>query len=149
VWWLKYYRNGKAYRESSKTTKVEDAKKLLKLREGEIAKGKIPGIYFDRIKFDEIAEDFLTDYNLNNRKSMERATISTNRLKDAFSGMRVPEITTPHIQAYIKRRLEGEASHATVNRELAALKRMLNLGARQTPPKVDRVIIDPEFWTTS
>ena len=34
VFWIKYYRNGKPYRESSKTTKEDDAKKLLKLREG-------------------------------------------------------------------------------------------------------------------
>jgi hypothetical protein len=44
VWWIKYYRHGKPYRESSKSEKVTDAQRLLKKREGEIAEGKLPGI---------------------------------------------------------------------------------------------------------
>ena len=36
-------------------------------------------------------------------------------------------------------RIHEGAANATINPELATLKRILNLGAQQTPPKVDRV----------
>ena len=39
VWWIKYYRNGHGMRESSHSTKEGDARRLLKLREGDIEHG--------------------------------------------------------------------------------------------------------------
>lgn len=139
TYWIKYYRNGKPYRESTRGTKEADAKRLLKKREGEISEGKLPGIYFDRVRFDELAEDFLVDYRINGKKSLVRAEWSVTHLKEDFEGVRATDITTPRIRAYIDKRLDQGAANASINRELAALKRMLNLGARQTPPKVDRV----------
>ncbi|MGD8974468.1 MAG: site-specific integrase, partial [Desulfobacterales bacterium] len=66
VWWIKYYRNGEPLRESSGSAKKMVAKKLLDRREGEIAIGKIPGIKFEKVKFDELAEEYLIDYRINN-----------------------------------------------------------------------------------
>ncbi len=143
TYWIKYYRNGKPYCESSKSEKETVAKNLLKRREGEIAEGKIPGIYFDRVKFDELSGDLVSDYKINGRKSLERVENSIKHLKKHFEGIRVTEITTPRIRKYIEKRLEEGAENATINRELAALKRMLNLGAQQTPPRVDRVPFIP------
>ena len=102
IYWIKYYRNGKPYRESTKSAKEVDAKRLLKRREGEISEGKLPGIYFDRVRFAELAEDFLADYRINRQKSLDRAELSVKHLSDIFDGMRVTSIDTPKIKLTLK-----------------------------------------------
>ena len=139
TWWIKYYRQGKYYRESSGSIKKMVAKKLLNRREGDIAKGKTPGVQFDKISFEDLAENFLRDYRVNQKKSLAKATRSVNHLATAFERLAVPQITTPRINAFIESRINEGAANATINRELAALKRMMNIGAQQTPPMVDRV----------
>jgi integrase len=96
-------------------------------------------VHFDKVTFDKLAEEFLTDYRINKMKSIARAEINVNQLKKKFEGCRVPQITKPKIKEYIEKRLKDGVAGGTVNRELSALKRILNLGAKQTPPKIDRV----------
>jgi len=58
TYWIKYYQNGRPIRETSHSTEKRIAERLLKKREGEIVKGRLPGVYFDKVTFQELAEDF-------------------------------------------------------------------------------------------
>lgn len=57
-------------------------------------------------------------------------------LRPAFGHTRAARLTTTVINRYRDDRLEAEAAPATINREMAMLKRALNLGRISTPPKV-------------
>ena len=132
---MKYYRNGKPYYESSKSDKERDAKKLLKKREGQIEEGRFRGLNAESVRFEEITKDLLTDYELNNRKSIVHTKVRVKHLNDFFGGMRVNDINTPTVSRYIVSRRDQGAENATINRELAALKRAFSLAVQCTPPK--------------
>jgi integrase len=135
TYWIKYYRNGKPYRESARTKKETDARKFLKKREGEVADGRFRGLRAEKVKFEEISKDLITDYEVNKRKSIVHAKIRVKHLDDFFKGMRVNDIDTPTVSRYVVMRRDQGAENATVNRELAALKRAFSLAVKCTPPK--------------
>src|SRR5207245_4859692 len=132
VYWVKYYRNGHPYRESSGSTLERDAKDLLNRRLGDIAAGRPLNPRADRIKLGELLDDLLNDYHVNERASLRRMKQLLKHLRPALGHFRATVVTTADINRYIAARQAANAANASINRELAALKRAYSLAGRAT-----------------
>ena len=140
IWWVKYYGNGKPYRESTHTADEAKAKDFLKRRLAEIITGNFVGPRTERIRLDELAEDFLRDYRINGRKSLSEAESRWRvHLKPFFGDLRAVEVSSDLVARYVDGRQKAGAQNATINREIACLKRTYHLGQCMTPPKVNRL----------
>ena len=132
-WYIGWSVGGKFYRRSTRSTNKAVARRLLKKKLGEAVAGKDPSI--ERVTFADMRARILTDYVSNEKKSVTRVKRSITNLGAVFDDSdTVPAITEARIESFKAVRLEDGAANATINRELAALKRMLKLtGAHPMP----------------
>lgn len=128
TWWIRYYRNGRRFEESSRSEKYTDAERLLKIREGKIAEGAPISPAIGRLRFEEATADVVADYRINRKRSIRQLERRiTLHLTPFFGGRRMVNLTTADVRAYIARRQAANASNAEINRELAILKRAFRL----------------------
>lgn len=155
IWWVRYYRNGKRYEESSGSAKKGVAIDLLKTREGDGPGGRVtPKI--GRLRFEDAAADMLNDYRTNGKRSLDEVERRIRlHLEPWFGGRRLATITPVDVRAYIakrqadteivrsahdvkrkdgtvrhvpeQRRTIARVSNAEINRELTILKRIFSL----------------------
>jgi integrase len=139
VIWLKYRdASGRIVRETTGTENAQEAKRLLKLREGAAADGKITLPRAEKITLAELADDLRAEYKSNGRRSADRLEFSLAHLLPALGTAKAQHLTTAAVTAYTVKRQAAGAANATINRELAALKRMLRLAAQGE--KITRVV---------
>ena len=85
----------------------------------------------EKTTFKDLAKILLDDYKANGRQSIRRAKSSTQNLRRFFADSRAIDITEDRLNTYIVFRQEEKAANATINRELAALKRAFRLAGRK------------------
>lgn len=131
TWWIKYYQHGKALYETSRSGNPAEARALLRQREGAIERGVPVSPRAAKVTVAELFADLINDYKANERSSLPKLEQQVGRLTDAFGDRRAAELTTAELRAYILRRQEENASNATVNRELAVIRRAYAIAIRE------------------
>jgi integrase len=130
TWWIAYSYRGKEYRESTRSNERTDATALLKKRLGEVGLGKPAGNAEERVTFDELAKDFIRDYEIMGKRSIAFARERVGVLRRHFEQVAPVDVTAARLREFVQTRLSEGVAPATVNRDLAALRRMFTLAVQ-------------------
>ena len=130
TYWVQYGWRGEDRRESSGSTKRQDATKLLRKRMAEMGTGKVTGPAEEKVTFEDLAKMIRDDYAVNGRRSSKRLGLALKHLRGFFGGSAALNISTDQLTSYIVLRQESGAANSSIMKELGALKRAFNLAVR-------------------
>ena len=127
VWWI-HFHDGDGRRHREKVGKKSLAIKRYQVRKTEVYEGRFFPLRHGPT-FAVLKEDLFDDYRTN-RQNLEPIETAWKRLKPVFGTMRAESLTTEKLNQYIAGQLAYGYANASVNRDMACLKRMLRLATR-------------------
>ena len=120
VWWIDYYVDGTRHRESSKSTRLRDAKGLLSQRLAEAGAGEFvrPATRRSTL-FVDLLDDLEPYYERKRRKSIKRLRVTVAHLRRHFPRIRANALNEDRIDRYIIDRRNEGASDSSIQKELS------------------------------
>jgi hypothetical protein len=109
VWWIRYRHKHRTVRESARTTRYEDAKKLLNERRRTADRHEAINPRANRVTFTEMAERLRADYRVNG-KHLPTLGSRLGRLEPVFGARRMADIGLHDIARYKDERLAAKAT---------------------------------------
>ncbi|HTU33803.1 MAG TPA: site-specific integrase [Candidatus Acidoferrum sp.] len=128
VYRIKYYVDGRASYESSKSNRYLDAQKLLEKRRVEVYSGTHLDRRTKRTMMGELFDLLIRDYKINGKRVDWVEGVVRKHLRPYFGTKSVGNFKFDAAQAYVDKRQTAGAANATINRGLSLLHRALVLG---------------------
>lgn len=97
----------------------------------------------DKTTIADLLVDLVVDYRVNGKRVDWCELVVKTHLKPYFGNVPAAKLTTDLVKKYMATRQDKGIANATVNRELALLRRSFNLARMSTPPKVAKVPFIP------
>lgn len=125
-WWMQHFHHGQRFRKSTGCDRLKDAQDVLRktladIEQQDRSTHTVAGLY---AAFEE-------DYVTNGRKSIAHVkSLWKNHLAGYFAAIAAVDVTPDQVAEYVRRRRGEGAANASINRELAALKRMYKLALK-------------------
>jgi integrase len=142
IWWMQYYVRGRLVQETTGFTEKADAENLLKQRIGEVAAGLRVGS--ERATISDLCNLVMEDNHLRNLRDAQHVEWRYKaNVAPVLGRLLASRFGQAQVRQYIASRRAAGASNATVNRELAIVRRGFKLGLREDPPLVQRQVVIP------
>lgn len=131
VWWMSFTYEGRQIRRSTETSDKRLAEAILGKVKVQIVEGK----YFDKPRedaktFSELMDRYLREH-ASRRMHYRRYVNMVDNLKAFFGDPKLHHVTPKTIVAFKNKRYADGVTPATINRELAVLKKAFNLACRE------------------
>lgn len=143
TWWCAYYGpssdgGSREYRESSHSTNERDAWRLLRERQREVGNHRKDGTAFQgpdaaRVIIGGLLTTLFDDYQHGERpiKSLRQQRGHLKPVREFFGHRRALSLTPDRVREYIAERRAAGRATATIDRELAILKRAYSLPVKE------------------
>ena len=137
IWWMQYYVRGSLVRETTDFTEKADAENLLKQKIGEAAAGRHAGAV--RATIGDICALVIEDNRLRRLRDAKHVEWRyKSHIEPLLARLSVARFGPTQVGQYIAQRRAAGVSDSTINRELAIVRRGMQLGYEADPPLVHR-----------
>jgi integrase len=146
IWWVRFA-DGSGRIRREKVGSKSAAIQLYMRRKNQVREQtKLPENLRTVVRISDLAPAIEKDYRANKQKSYDSVERRLRKhLLPYFGNIAANELGTDDLNQYVEKRHNEGASNATINREMAALRRVLNIARASTPPRVRTLPVFPHL----